>query len=495
MPQNIINLENISYTYLGQKKPVLENINLTVGQGEFLAVMGKTGAGKTTLCRLLNGIIPHSTGGHLQGVVFIDGERTDISSVSFLALKVGMVLDDPDAQLFTASARHEAAFGPENLLLSPHEIIERVSFALDAVGLAGFEDRQPSSLSGGEKQRLAIAAALAMKGKILVLDEPLTRLDPQGKIEVMSVLKKLKEKHNLTIIMADHNSSMMAEFADRVCILNNGRITAAGMVKKIFSGETLLSENGIQPPEAADIFSIFHESEELQNINKETPAIKISCFSHSYGQSKAIIENINLSIADNDFIALIGHNGCGKTTLLKNIAGLLCPSSGDIYIRGNNTKTLTVSAISKEIGFIMQNPDSQLFTSSVYDEVAFALKNSGLSKAEIHCRVTNALQIAGLENPAAFPHALCRAGRTKTVLAAVLAMGCKILVLDEVDVGQDYEGSVKIMEIAKELHSKGITIIFVTHNMSLVCKYAHRLILMDRKGIVKDMRRKGSDDK
>jgi energy-coupling factor transport system ATP-binding protein len=188
-------------------------------------------------------------------------------------------------------------------------------------------------------------------------------------------------------------------------------------------------------------------------------------------------------------MALIGRNGCGKTTLLKNIAGLLRPSSGDIYLRGKNVKTLSVSDISKEVGFVLQNPDNQLFCSSIYEEAAFALKNTGLSKIEIQKRVEDALKITGLENSAAFPFALNRADRTKTVIACVLAMGCKMLILDETDIGQDYRGSVKIMNLAKELHSKGTTIIFVTHNMSLVCEFAHRLIMMERNGIVMDMRR------
>jgi energy-coupling factor transport system ATP-binding protein len=201
------------------------------------------------------------------------------------------------------------------------------------------------------------------------------------------------------------------------------------------------------------------------------------------------VENISLTISDNEFTAITGRNGCGKTTLLKNIAGLLRPCKGDIYIRGKNTKGLTVCDISKETGFVMQNPGSQLFTNSVYDEVSFALKNAGLSKTEIQKRVEDALRITGLEDPSAFPYALSMADRTKTVTACILAMGCRIIIFDEIDVGLDYRECLKIMNLAKELHSKGYTIIFVTHNVSLVCEYAHRLIKMEKNGIVSDMRR------
>jgi len=482
----LINIENVHYSYPRQKNKALQDINLSIEQGEFLALMGENGAGKTTFCRLLNGIIPHSLDGNFSGSVTVDSENTSGSSVPRLALKVGMVLDDPDAQIFTSSVRDEAAFGPENLLLSPGEIQERVNYALAAAGLCGFDDRQPNTLSGGEKQRLAIACALAMKGKILVLDEPLARLDPDAAVQVMSVIRSIREKFQITVIMAAHESKLIASFADRVCILKGGRIAACDTAGKIFSDRALLEDNGIQPPQDADIHSVFTvKNDERTKRREKTAAIEIKNFCYSYGQG-ACIENINLSIADNGFTAIIGRNGCGKTTLLKNIAGLLRPGAGDIFIRGKNTRELSVSAISKEIGFVMQNPDTQLFTSSVYDEVSFALKNSGLSKTEIHRRTEDALRAAGLEDPEAFPHALSRAGRTMTVLACVLAMGCKIIILDEVDVGQDYRGSLKIMNIARELHRQGFTIVFVTHNISLACEYAHRLIVMDRKGIVMD---------
>ena len=501
MSREIINLENVYYSYPHGKEWALENITLSIMEGEFLAVMGENGAGKSTFCKLFNGIIPHHSGGRLLGTVTVDGESTEETPAPLLALKAGIVLDDPDAQLFTSSVRHEAAFGPENLLLPPQEIERRVEYSLAAAGLAGLEQRQPATLSGGEKQRLAIAAALAMKGKILTLDEPLSRLDPQGAAELMSVLKDIREKYQITVIMATHNSGKAVEFADRVCVLKNGSVIACDTAENIFANRALLEDNGIQPPEPsagrrrsgflddADIFAAFPvDAKEFSANETKTPAIEITGFSYSYGKN-ACIENVNLSIADNDFTAVIGRNGCGKTTLLKNIAGLLRPSSGDIFIRGKNSRELTISDISKEIGFVMQNPDTQLFTGSVYSEVSFALKNSGLSKTEIHRRAENALCTVGLEDRDAFPHALSRAGRTMTVLASVLAMGCKIIILDEVDVGQDYPGSLKIMNIARELHRQGFTIVFVTHNMSLVLEYAHRLIVMDRKGIVMDRKR------
>ena len=487
MSQTIIKFENVSFSYYREKKPALDRIDLSVMEGEFLAVAGENGAGKTTLLRLINGIIPHSTAGRLSGNVTVDGTLTRESSVPQLALKVGMVLDDPDAQIFTSSVLNEAAFGPENILLPPQEVSERARWALSAVGLAGFENRRPSTLSGGEKQRLAIAASLAMKGKILVLDEPLCRLDPQGEQEVMSVLQDIRRKYGITIVMAAHESNRIAGFADRVCVLKNGRVAAVDSAVNIFANNALLEENGIQPPCDTDIFSLFSVNKSFPpETESKAPAVCVRNLCYSYKPCGAAVENINLSVADNEFLAIIGRNGCGKTTLLKNITGLLRPLCGDIFIRGKNTKDLTVGDISKEAGFVMQNPENQLFTDSVFSEVSFALKNACLSKAEIKRRVNEALDTVGLQDADAYPQALPRAGRTKTVIACVLAMGCRIIIFDEVDTGQDYRTGRRIMDIARDLHKKGFTIIFVTHNMSLAAQYARRLIIMERNGIIGD---------
>jgi len=478
----VIRLDNVSFKYPHTQDYALNGINLSVFEGEFLAVMGKNGAGKTTFCKLLNGIIPHLCGGQLSGTVTVDGVNTVKSSVPQLALKVGMTLDDPDVQLFTSSIRYEAAFGLQNILLQPEEIEKRVSLALHAVGLANFEDRAPSTLSGGEKQRLAIASILAMKSKVFVLDEPLCRLDTQGAQEVMSVLNELRKNEKITIIMAMHESAKAVEFADRVCILKNGKIAALDTAKNIFSDRELLENSGIQP--VTGNFKNFTP----KKVSYDNSVIDIRNLSFSYPNGSGI-KNVNLSIAENDFIAIMGDNGCGKTTLLKCITGLLRPCGGDIFIRGKNTKELSVSDISRDVGFVMQNPDTQLFTDSVYKEAAFALKNIRLSKAEIKRRVETALKTVGLSDGNAFPPALSRQDRTKTLIACVLAMGSKIIIFDEIDVGNDYCGSLKIMNIARDLHSKGFTIIFVTHNMVLAGEYAQRLIKMEKGGIVFDGRR------
>jgi energy-coupling factor transporter ATP-binding protein EcfA2 len=265
MQKPIITLKNVSYRYPRSKAWVLKRIGLEIGEGEFLAVMGENGAGKTTLCRLFNGIIPHSQAGTLRGTVTVDGIITSESSVAVLAAGVGMVLDDPEAQIVTTLVRGEAAFGPENLLLPPGEIRERTSRALEAVGLSEYSDKPSAVLSGGQKQRLAIASALAMAGKVLVLDEPTSQLDPAGTREVFSVIREIREKYNMTVIMATHNSEETAEFADRVCVLKDGAITACDTPGAVFKNTELLRENWIKPPDVSELANYLRErGEELK---------------------------------------------------------------------------------------------------------------------------------------------------------------------------------------------------------------------------------------
>jgi len=480
VPESIIYLKNIYYRYPKNRKYSLEDINISASKGEFLAIMGAAGAGKTSFCRLINGIIPHIYGGSLSGTVTVSGLCTKDYSVPELAFKAGIVLDDPDAQIFTSTVYHEVTFGLQNILLPADEIDKRAESALYAVGLSGFEDRIPMTLSGGEKQKLAIAAALAMKSEILILDEPLSRLDPEAAAEVIAVLNEIREKFQITIVIASHNSSFINGYADRVCILNNGKVTAMDTMQKIFGNSALLEENGIWPPVkeagfSADLAAYTEYSKYSGNSISANPVIEIKNLSFSYPGSECF-KNLNLTVNQNDFAAIIGKNGCGKTTLLKIITGLLRPQNGEVFINGRNTKGLSISEISKEAGFVMQNPDNQLFTDSVYNEIAFALKNAHLSKKEIKQRVEYALKAVNLNDKDAFPHALNKPDRTKTVISCVLAMGCKIIILDEIDSSLDYNECTNIMNLLQDLNSRGFTIIFVTHNMTLAERYALRII-------------------
>ncbi|MCL2190800.1 MAG: ATP-binding cassette domain-containing protein [Treponema sp.] len=247
----MVSLENVSWSYARASGPALTDLSVRIGEGEFVAVMGENGAGKTTFCRLLNGLVPHSMPGALLGTVMVDGTDTRLSSVARLSEKVGMAFDDPETQFFTARVFDEVAFALENMVLPPGEIVEKTRWALDAAGLSEYADRPPATLSGGQKQRLAIAAALAQANRVLVLDEPCSRLDPVCTREVLSFIRDLRADKRLTVVMATGSPQEAADFADRVCLLKNGRLLAFDAPGRVFSDGRLLDAAGVDPPEVS----------------------------------------------------------------------------------------------------------------------------------------------------------------------------------------------------------------------------------------------------
>lgn len=249
--------DNVSYCYPNiYGRPVhfaLKNINLTIYKGEFVAVLGENGAGKSTFCQALNGIVPQSRGGQMSGRVMVGGLDTQAVTVATLSEKVGIVLEDPETQLFTTSVLSEVAFGPENLGVDPQEILRRAKWALEVVRLTGYEHRAPSTLSGGQKQRLAIAAALTMQPEILALDEATSQLDPMGTVEVFSVVRELNKRYGMTIVMASDKGEEVAQFADRVLVLHKGELIAQGTPREVFSDTVLLKRIMIRSPQVSQL--------------------------------------------------------------------------------------------------------------------------------------------------------------------------------------------------------------------------------------------------
>lgn len=245
---SIIEFDNVSYRYPRCDEFVLKDINLDIQEGEFLAIIGENGAGKTTFSKCINGIIPQSERGKLVGEVRVDGVSTKKASVSQISQKVGIVLEDPETQLFTTKVVNEIAFGPENLNKPVKKILETIDWVLDVVRLNGYEERSPSALSGGQKQRLAIAAALSMRPDIIVLDEPTSQLDPLGTDEVFEVIEELKCKYNMTIIMVTHKTDKIIQFADRVGVLKDGKVIKCATPDIIFKEKDLLEKINVKMP-------------------------------------------------------------------------------------------------------------------------------------------------------------------------------------------------------------------------------------------------------
>jgi len=518
-----IELTNVSYSYARSKKYALKDLSLQVEQGEFLAVMGENGAGKSTFCQTLNGILPNSMGGRLKGKVLIQGLNTVETPISQLATKVAIVLEDPETQFFTSSVRSEIAFGPENLCVPVDEILERIKWALDVVRLSGFEDRLPTALSGGQKQRLAIAAGIAMRPSILVLDEATSQLDPVGVKEVLSVVKELNEKYGMTIVMATDHSEEVARVANHVVVIDSGKLVDEGTPRQIFANLDLFDKYMIRSPQVSQMgallvkagvklpifpLSVEEGCRDLVDVlgGKPAPKAKIEKKSSEQSVSQAepiitvdhldfvyqplnvhAVKDVNFVIHRGEFVALIGQNGSGKTTVLKNLLGLLKPTTGKVTIAGLDTREVAVADLARHVGFVLQNPDQQLFAETVREEVAYGPHNLGLDEATIKDRVAWALKEVGLEGKEEdFPPALPKGDRAKVVIASALALDPEVIVLDEPTTGQDYRGCHQIMQIADSLHREGRTVVFVTHHMALVAEYAKRVIVMTGGKILMD---------
>jgi len=522
--------------------PVLTGIDLQVERGEFLSIMGSTGVGKTTLCLALNGIVPHSTGGRFGGDVVVAELNTKEHPVALLASRVGVVFQDAESQLFNMTVEAEVAFGPESLGVPRAEIGERVDWALSAVGMATQRHRSPFHLSGGQKQRVAIAAMLAMLPRILVLDEPTAGLDPAGKAEVFRVISELGQVRQMTIVLVEQESEKIAEFSDRVAVLHEGRIGLAGPPADVFSQVDLLHEMGVAVPQVSELANLFSRHRSTRYVfttlddarqalaptgsvtrrplesaprpqeatlpppsagprrgpaspdrpnpqpgNERPVCIQVRDLWYRYNSELDALRGVNLDIEEGDFVAIIGQNGSGKTTLVKHFNRLLKPTQGTVRVYGRDTTHLSVGQVARQVGYVFQNPDHQIFSPTVREEIAFGPKNLGLAHDEVDRCVTEALARFHLVTHADTAPALLGYGlRRKVGVAAVYAMRPRVFILDEPTAGLDWQGIEELMSLLSDMNAEGHTILLVTHDMRIVAEHARRTVILHEGHLLAD---------
>jgi energy-coupling factor transporter ATP-binding protein EcfA2 len=516
----LASLDKVSYFYPNSQQPVLRDISLDIYEGEFLGIIGPTGAGKTTLCLTLNGIVPQFYGGRFFGYVTVAGLDTLKHPVSHLARYVGAVFEDPETQLISTSVENEIAFALENLCIDRDEIIARIPPVLEAVRLEGTQNKHPQELSGGQKQRLAIAAALALQPRLLILDEPTSQLDPIGSMEVFSTVKKLNKELGVTIIMVSHAAEEMAEFSDRLILLSEGEVIATGKPHEIYSQIDLLETHDLRPPQVAKTFYNIKERglnipkipvtleegykslaklqetanispkfdlKTVPNLEDKSPLLSTDNLTHIYEDGTEALHGVSLKIYEGEYCLIIGQNGAGKSTLVKHFLNLLQPTHGTVKISRKDTKVLSVSDLAKSIGYVAQNPDNQIFSMTVEEEVAFALNNVGYDQKKIDKKVTQSLEEMGLlDYRKSHPLSLPKGDRARIIIAAILAMEPDIIIFDEPTTGQDYKGSRAILEVSRQLHKMGKTIIVITHHLYLMADYTERVIVMGKGTVLLD---------
>ena len=516
MSDTVLKIEGLWYKYPFTDRWVLKNINLEVNRGEFIVLTGRSGCGKSTLALTICGYIPHVIEkGVMKGNVYVNGINTKSKSLHQLTQMVGVVLQNPEDQLFALTVEEDVAFGPENLALPKDEVRRRVDKAMMDAGVYEIKDRPIFALSGGQKQRTAIAGILAMEPDIIIFDEPTSDLDPQGAYSVLNIISEVRRRRDITIILIEHRLDEVSKYADRVLLMEDGEILIDAPPRKAYSRLNEFLDRGVRPPQISEAAYKYGERNTLpitldegyryfqrvtngveyydmegyrpiDGLGREV--IRIENLYYTYPNGVEALKGINLTIREGEFLAIIGKNGSGKSTLSQILVGLLKPTRGKVYVYDLDVSKSSINQLIRYVGYVFQNPDHQLFTNTVESELEFGPRNLGLSQEEIKKRVDEAIKILGLEEfRGRHPQSLSRGQRRRLAVASVLTMAPKILILDEPTTGQDWGHSVKLMNIAKRLNEEmGVTVIFITHDMRIVAEYAKRVVLMHDGKIIYD---------
>jgi energy-coupling factor transport system ATP-binding protein len=500
-------VEQVEFSYRGSVEPALRGVDLTLGPGQMIGIMGASGAGKSTLAKCLNRLVPSFEAGDFRGLVRIGGRPVDGSRVCDLAATVGMVFQDFEAQLFATNAGLEVAFAMQQVGMPRDEIVARVGPALAAVGLIGFESRDPTSLSGGEKQRLAIAAVLALRPQLIVFDEPTTDLDPEGRSEVLALIRSMRGQ-GVALVVIEHDAEELRE-CDRLLLMRSGEIVAEGPPAQLLTRLELLEDCGVRPPDLNRALASLGVDGSVGDISGAERKLRAAGFgpaaavapprapqtaapalvetrqlSFAYTADRPVLDGIELRIATAEFVAIVGQNGSGKTTLAKLLTGLLKPTRGRVLLDGRDRAELAPAESAHLVGYVFQNPDHQIFASTVEEEVAFGPRNFGLAPEAVEERTAEVLHAVNLEHARARdPFLLSKGERQRLAVASILALRPRLLILDEPTTGLDYREQRRMMTLVTELNRSGIAIVIITHTPWLVAEYARRVVLM-RKGRV-----------
>ena len=504
----------------------LNNINLNINKGDFIAILGSNGSGKSTLAKHINAILFPT-----EGTVFVDGKNTtDIEKLWEIRQEAGMVFQNPDNQIIGNIVEEDVGFGPENMGIPTEEIWERVRAALKAVGMYQHRKHSPNRLSGGQKQRVAIAGVVAMRPKCIILDEATAMLDPVGRKEVLRVARDLRDRDGVTIILITHYMEEVI-YADHVFVMDKGEICIEGTPREIFGKENELREHRLCVPQITELAGLLaqndlpinsavltkdelalelkkvlnrknHPIREFNNdeissgesIN-EKPLIIADHLSFIYNgdidnETKAL-DDISFTIKKGEFIGLIGHTGSGKSTLVQHLNGLMRPTNGTLYYEGKDIyeKGYDIAKHRFKVGVVFQYPEHQLFEETVFKDVCFGPQNMGLSKKEVELKAFSALKAVKVDDSLfyASPFELSGGQKRRVAIAGILAMDPQVLVLDEPTAGLDPAGRDEIFDLLIDLNkSKGITIVLVSHSMEDVANYVDRLLVMNKGKIIMD---------
>lgn len=499
----------------------IDEVNLDIEPGQFIAILGHNGSGKSTLAKHMNAILVPS-----GGTMWVDGKDTkEEENLWDVRQTAGMVFQNPDNQIIGTVVEEDVGFGPENLGVPTEEIWQRVEKSLSAVGMIEYRHHSPNKLSGGQKQRVAIAGVVAMCPKCIVLDEPTAMLDPNGRKEVLRTVEELRKREHVTVILITHYMDEVIG-ADRVIVMDQGHVVMDGTTREIFSQVELLKKYRLDVPQVTmlahglkqrglDIKEgilttneliealekvgdwrqnqkktyVGHAETVVKKEKKENPILKLEHIEYVYSSGtayeKRALKDINLDIYEGEFVGVIGHTGSGKSTMIQHLNGLMKATSGALYYNGDNIydEKYNLRQLRNNVGLVFQYPEHQLFEIDVLTDVCFGPKNQGLTEEECKKRAIEALELVGLSEKYydTSPFDLSGGQKRRVAIAGVLAMRPKVLVLDEPTAGLDPKGRDEILDqIAYLQKERNLTVILVSHSMEDIAKYVDRIVVMNK---------------
>ena len=530
--KSIIEMSHVTFRYggtaaEGEESPAaLRDVSLRIGEGEFVGVIGPSGAGKSTLASVLSGAIPHHFRGELFGSTLVDGRDTCDVTLTDISQVVGSVLQDIDAQMVASVVEDELLFGLENFGVPHDQIEDRIARTLDTVGIASLRDREIATLSGGQKQKVAIAAILAMRPRVLVLDEPTAALDPASSALVFDTLRKVREE-GVTVVVIEQKVALLSEYCDRILVMSDGSLVLDGAPREVFAHADELRRIGVDSPRVARVYNSLardglvrgatpcltvpeaaklisglvgsaargsaravddardaafragskHVAVPRPHAVDASPVVSLKDVSFAYPGGTASVDHLDMRVYPGEVVGIVGQNGAGKTTLTKLLNGLLRPASGTVRMAGLDTREIPTSAIAAHCATLFQNPDYQLCKDTVLDEVAFGLTLQGVDEKDARERAAAVIARFVLPSDEA-PFSLSRGQRQMVALASVVVTEPEVVLLDEPTSGLDYRECMTVMDTVSKMAERGCAVIMVCHDMEVVSDFAERIVVM-----------------
>ena len=506
----MISFKNFSFKYNNVVDKTLKNINFTINEGEKVLIVGPSGSGKSTLSHCINGLIPFSYNGEIEGELIIDNIHPYKESLSNVSKKVGTILQDQDSQFIGLSVGEDVAFNFENNAIPLPEMKVKVVDALELVNMVDFINHSPYELSGGQKQRVSLAGVLGSDAKVLLFDEPLANLDPASGKEIMQLINDIHKKTNKTIIIVEHRiEEVLEQPFDKVIVIDKGVVQGVGTPDEILKSD-ILNKCGLREPlymeamkkAGCDIynmndfrnfenisqtnkeiiknwFSSGNSNNSTKDYNKEEKILEIKDLSFSHDGIKNTLSNVSFHLNKGEILAVLGNNGAGKSTLCRAITGILKYKEGNIFLKNECIDSWSIKKKGSSIGYVMQNPNQMISQHMIKDEIALGLKCRGFDKKYIDEKVEEVLKICGLYPYRNWPVSSLSYGQKKRVtIASILAIEPDVIILDEPTAGQDYRHYTEFMTFIKSLANQGISIMLITHDMQLALEYCDRAIVL-----------------